>query len=97
MKRPNLRPIKARILAIQIMEKVEKPKEPSLLVTLEQVAQETAGERPTNKLSILRVGRDVEEVQEGDIVIFNGRGTRIEHEDQKYLLIEEKDIFTIVE
>lgn len=89
--RINFRPIKNRILAKQIFEKREANQ--GLIVSLDDLKEEL----PTNRLEIIRVGKDCEEVVEGDTVVFDNRGTRIEHQGEKYLIIEEKNVLGIIE
>lgn len=104
--RINFRPIKNRILAKQIFEEVKPVESPSGLILgigdedhalVKDLVAKTEKLTPTNRLEIIRVGKDCEEVVEGDTVVFDNRGTRIEHQGEKYLIIEEKNVLGIVE
>jgi Co-chaperonin GroES (HSP10) len=104
--RVNFRPIKNRILAKQIFEEVKPVESASGLILgigdedhelVKNLVAKTDKLTPTNRLDILRVGKDCEEVVEGDTVIFDNRGTRIEHNGEKYILIEEKNVLGIIE
>lgn len=90
--KPNLRPLKSRILAKQIIETAKEETGSGILLTpFEQK------DKPTNRLNVLRVGKDVEEIKEGDELIWDGRATRIEYEGETYVVTEEKNGIAIVE
>lgn len=92
MNNVNIRPTKNRILAKQIVEKTE-PKPTGIITSLSDLQEE----KLTNRLDIIRVGKEVEEVKEGDVVIFDNRGTRVMHDGETYIFLEEKNVYGIVE
>ena len=88
----KFKPLKNRILATQIKEK-QNNKTASGIILGMQEEQEVA----TNKLNIVRVGKDVEEVKEKDVVMFDGKGTLLTLFDQTYVLTTETNVIGIYE
>ena len=88
----KFKPLKNRILATQIKEK-QNNKTASGIILGMQEEQEVV----TNKLNIVRIGKDVEEVKENDVVMFDGKGTLITLFDQNYVLTTETNVIGIYE
>ena len=88
----KFKPLKNRILATQIKEKQNNKTASGIILGIQE-EQEVA----TNKLNIVRVGKDVEEVKENDVVMFDGKGTLITLFDQNYVLTTETNVIGIYE
>ena len=81
----NLRPLRNGILGEAIYEDKYVG---SLLI--EQNAR-------TNKLKVLRKGKECLEVEEGDIVMYNGRVIELEHDKKTYIHLTERECVYIIE
>lgn len=51
----------------------------------------------TNMAKVLRVGVNVKEIKEGDLVNFSGRKMDIKHNDQEYIVFKEEDVNGVIE
>lgn len=105
----KFRPVKDRILAKLIYEKLD-PLELGLPadITQEELSKVAAAdsrlahidlskELPTLKADVVAVGKDVEEVETGDTVYFNGKRIPISYLGDKYILFREADVNGIIE
>lgn len=92
-------PLRDYVLGTEIKEKFELTGIEKLVATPEQLFLD-GKEIPTNKLTVVKVGRSIVEsdlVKEGSEVIFDGRGVELDFNGTKYKLIKESNIFGALE
>jgi co-chaperonin GroES (HSP10) len=88
------RPIGKRILAEQVYESRETVTGSGIILTVSDAA---TTELPTDRATVIKIGKAVEEVKIGEVVHYNGRKTSVSFLDNKYILIREEDVHGIID
>lgn len=110
MEKLNFKPINDRILAQHIYEQVETETSTSgLIMNVSGISDQDLKDpnkikellanktKPTHTAKVLRVGKNVLEVKEGDTVYFNMRKTDVKHNGKDYIVFKEEDVNGIIE
>ena len=85
----KLKPLQTRVLVIP----AESEKKTDAGILIPEIAQ-----RQSQEGKALAVGKDVQEVKEGDEIIFSKYGTtEVKMEQEELLMVKEEDILAIVE
>lgn len=109
MEKINFRPINDRILAEQVYEEFKTQETGGLITGLEGISAHdltdqkklmeklNTGRTATNMAKVLRVGVNVKEIKEGDLVNFSGRKMDIKHDQKEYIVFKEEDVNGVIE